>query len=259
MKTFTRVMLILSGVFASIGVVCIIIAGSMGLTWGTFKNMLYDGKFRIDFGSGLNINFFGNGIHIGNGEGESGQEDITEEIRNLDIDFGAGILDVRYGDVDKIHIEYEYIIGFESSVKNGILCLEGAVGVGDNSDGTLVIVIPQGMKFDKVDLDIGACEANIQDLIADEVKVSVGVGEAMVSNLTASKLDAEAGVGKLAVELVGKQSEYSYNVDCGIGAVTIGNNTYGGLGAETNVKVDNAVGQIDVDCGIGEVKITFTE
>ncbi|MBO5097638.1 MAG: hypothetical protein J6B96_04915 [Agathobacter sp.] len=259
MKTFTKVMLILSGIFATIGVVCIVIACSMGLTWGTFKNMVHDGKFRIDFGSGLNINFFGNGIHIGSGEGESGQEDITDEIRNLDIEFGAGILDIRYGDVEQIHVEYEYIISFESSVKNGTLRLEGAVGAGDNSDGALVIVIPQGMKFDKVDLEIGACEATIQDLVADEVKVSVGVGEAKVRNLTTSKLDAEAGIGALAVELVGKQSEYSYNVDCGIGAVTIGSNTYGGLGAETSVKVDNAVGQIDVDCGIGEVKITFTE
>lgn len=259
MKTFTKVMLILSGVFASVGVVCIIIACSMGLSWGTFKNMVHDGKFRIDFGSGLDINFFGNGIHIGTGEEESGQLDISEKIEKLDVEFGAGVLDIRYGDVEQIHIDYEYVISFESSVKNGTLRLEGAIGAGDNSDGALVIVIPRDMEFDKVELEIGACEATIQDLVADEVKVSVGVGEATIKNLSTQKLDAEAGVGKLTVELVGKQSEYSYNVDCGIGAVTIGDNSYGGLGASTSIKADDAIGQIDVDCGIGEVKVIFTE
>lgn len=261
MKIFTRVMLILSGIMATIGVICIVVACSLGMTWGTFTNMVNDGKFRIDFGdvNDIHIDFFGIGITTGIGEGESGQLDITEEITKLDIEFGAGLLDIHYGDVDQIHVDYQYVIGFEKSVKDGTLRLEGALGVGDNSDGALTITIPKGMKFEKVDLEIGASEAKIQDLVADKVDVAVGVGAATIKNLKVADLDAETGVGQLTIELVGKEEDYSYNVDCGIGAVTIGDESYGGLGASNSVKNPDATCQIDIDCGIGELKITFAE
>lgn len=261
MKIFTRVMLILSGIMATIGVVCIVIACSLGMTWGTFSNMVKDGKLRVDFGdvNGIHIDFFGIGVTTGNGEGESGQLDVSEEITKLDIEFGAGLLDIHYGDVDQIHVDYEYVIGFEKSVKNGTLCLEGAIGVGDNSDGVLKITIPEGMEFEKVDLEIGASEAKIQDLIADKVDVAVGVGHATIQNLKVKDLDAEAGVGQLTINLAGKEEDYSYNLDCGIGAIVIGGTSYGGLGTSHSVKNPDATYQVDVECGIGEVKITFTE
>lgn len=253
----TSWVLILSGVAATIGVVCIVIACSMGLTWGTFTDMVNDGRFRIDFGN--EIDFFGIGVHVGNSEGESGQLDVTEEITKLDIEFGAGVLDIHYGDVEEIHIDYEYVIGFETSVKNGTLRVEGAVGVGDNSGGALVITIPEGMTFEKVDLEIGASEAQIRDLVADKVDVAVGVGAATIQNLKVKNLDAETGVGQLTIELDGKAEDYSYNLDCGIGAVVIGENSYGGLGASHSVKNPDATCQMDIDCGIGEVVIVFSE
>ena len=259
MKTFTKVMLILSGVFAAIGVICIVIACSLGLTWGSFQNMVEDGKFKIDFGGNFDINFFGSGIHIGNGKEESGQSEIMEEVEKLDIEFGAGVLDIRYGDVEQIRIDYEYIVGFETSVKNGTLRVEGALGVGDNSNGALTITIPYGMEFEEVRLEIGASEAKVKDIVAEKVEIDVGVGQATVSNLTAKKIDVDTGVGQLVMELVGKETDYSYNVDCGIGSVTIGSKSYAGLGASNTVKNPDATCQVDIDCGVGEVKVTFTE
>ena len=261
MKIFTRVMLILSGVLATLGVICIIIACSMGLTWGNFVKMLNEGKFRIDIAdkNGIHIDFFGIDINTGLGDGESGNIDVSEVITGLDVEFGAGILDIHYGDVEEISIEYEYVIGFESRVKDGTLHLSGALGIGDNSNGALTIVIPYGTTFEKVDLEIGASEAKINDIVATEVDISVGVGEAEVKNLTVEDLDIETGVGQLAVELKGKEKDYSYSLDCGIGKIVIGENSYGGLGASHSVKNEDASCHMDIECGIGTVRITFTE
>lgn len=261
MKIFTRIMLILSGVLATVGVVCIIIACSMGLTWGNFVKMLNDGKFRIDIvdKNGIHIDFFGIDINTGFGDGESGNIDVSEEITGLDIEFGAGILDIHYGDVEEISVEYEYVIGFESKVKDGTLHLSGAVGIGDNSNGALTIVIPYGMTFEQVDLEIGASEANIRDIVATKVDISVGVGAAEVKNLTVKDLEIETGVGQLAVEINGKEKDCSYSLDCGIGEIVIGENTYGGLGASHSVKNEDATCRMDIECGVGSVKIAFTE
>ena len=56
MKKFTKIMLILSGVFATIGLTCIITAFGMGLTSNDLWKMVRDGKFTFDQ-SDLHIGF----------------------------------------------------------------------------------------------------------------------------------------------------------------------------------------------------------
>ena len=184
---------------------------------------------------------------------------MEQECRNLDVEFGAGKLEIYYGDVEEIHIDYEHVVGFESKMKDGTLRIEGALGVSDNSDASLTIIIPKGMEFENIDLEIGASEAIIRDLKAENLNVAVGVGAATLHNLNVKELDAETGVGELNIELVGTEADYSYDLDCGIGAVTIGENSYGGFGASQSVKNPDAKCHMDIECGIGEVKVTFVE
>ena len=267
MKIFTRVMLIIAGVLTTIGAICLVVAMSMGLNWNTFRNMVEDGKFSIDIEdiagikgiNGIHIELFDDDIYDGNAEGETGNQDIEQECRKLEVEFGAGVLEIYYGDVEKIQIDYEHVVGFSSSIKDGTLEIEGGLGVSDNSNASLVIIIPRDMEFEKVDLEIGASEATISDLKADKLKVAVGVGEATLRKLEVKELDAEAGVGQLNIELVGKEEDYSYDLDCGIGAIVIGDNSYGGFGTSHNVNYPDAKCHMDIECGVGEVKVTFIE
>lgn len=278
MKIFTKIILAISGTLLCIGVVCFVIATSMGLTWNQFHQMIKDGKFSFDLNDVLVL-------HLDFDFDDDSYSDlntveITETCSNLDIEFGAGSLEIKYADVEHILIEQENVIHFDVDVDDETLQIEGGldIGIHDTSDATLTITIPQDMVFDSIDMEIGASVAVITDLNtdilsievgagsatinglhADTLSIAVGAGKADVNNLNVKKLDAEVGVGELNATLLGSENDYNYKLECGIGSVQIGKNSYDGLGASQNVNHPDANRRIDIECGIGKVDIDFTE
>lgn len=252
MKKFTKIALILATVFVFVGVFCVIGSIAMGLTWGTFSNMVKNGKFSFDIGDVGNI-----GIETSNAYNE-----IDERCDSLDIEFGYGTLEVSYGDVEQIQIEQENVKRYQCYVEDGTLHIEGNlqsnISIG-NQDGKIVIVIPKDMMFDEVDFEVGAGQAEVSDLKANKVDIEVGAGQMSIANLDVKELNAETGTGRLFAKLVGKQTDYSYNLECGIGQLKIGDSTYSGLGAEQNISNPGAERFMDVECGIGEIEIEFQE
>lgn len=249
MKKFTKIALIIASIMAGLGVSCLVASFAMGLTSEMFVNMVNDGKFSFKFV---------NSSIIRTEESKSSAE-IDEKCENLDIEYGAGVLKIYYDDVEQIQIKQKNVTRFESHVEDETLYIEGGKGANSNSDATLEVILPKNMMFEEVDFELGASKADIVGLKADTMNVEVGAGEADISNLDVKNLNAETGVGKLSVELIGKESDYSYSLECGIGAIEIGNTSYGGIGTEKNITNPGANRFLDVECGIGEVEIEFTE
>jgi len=282
MKTFTKIMLIIAGIFASVGVICMVVAFAMGLTSEHLVDMVQDGRFSFDEGD-LHISF-GDDTDI-DIESNSEMKDesiytIKESCHSMDIEFGAGILDIYYDDVEYIQVKQTNIENLKVQVKNEKLYIREEsdihIDLDDIEDRSLTILIPKNMKFEEVELEIGASKADIKDIISKDISITVGAGQADVSKLTAKefdlevgagqatavqldveKLNVEAGMGQVNIALNGVQEEYNYNVECGIGNVTVGSASYGGLGAEQSIKHEGATKEINVECGIGEVKIKF--
>lgn len=258
MKKFTKIMLIIAGVLATIGVSCMLVAFAMGLTTGHFIQMIRDGRFSFD-GGDIHISFDQDeGDDLGD---EILGDEVKSECSSMEIEFGAGLLSVSYGDVECIQVKQKNISNLKVSVKDGILMIkEGSginVSVNELEDRRLEIILPQNTQFDKVEMEIGASKADISKLVAKELRLEVGAGQATVKELTVDKLDVEAGLGQVDIEMSGAAEEYNYDIECGIGRVVVGSDSYSGLGAEKSVKHENATKEIDVECGIGEVKIQF--
>jgi len=289
MKKFTKVMLIIAGVFATIGVICMVVAFAMGLTTDHFIKLIQDGHFSFDegdlhisFEDDWNDDFEGETIGTEEMDVEDGAGEIRESCENIDLEFGAGVLEICYADVEYIQVKQTNIPKLKVGVKNGTLVIRDGsdihVDLDDVEDRSLTILIPQDMKFKEVELEIGASKADIKNILAENLSITVGAGQADISKITAKhfelevgagqatavqleveKLDVEAGVGQVNIALNGVQEDYNYKVECGIGNVVVGKASYGGLGAEQNVKNDGATKEISVECGIGEVKIKFQE
>lgn len=285
MKIFTKVMLIIAAVFASVGVICMVVAFAMGLTTDHLTNIVQNGYVSFDAGD-LHFSFGEDqGDEILGTEVENGETtvyEIKETCKSMDIDFGAGILDIYYDDVECIQVKENNITGLRVNVKNDILHIgmdeDIYIDIDDIDDRSLTIIIPTEMQFEEVDMEIGASQADIKDIKAESISIVVGVGQADISRITSKefdlevgtgqatavqlsvdKLDVEAGLGQVNIALNGVQEDYNYNVDCGIGSVVVGKSSYGGLGAEQNVRNEGATKEINVDCGIGEVVIIFKE
>lgn len=146
-----------------------------------------------------------------------------------------------------------------------------------NNSGYLVIQIPENITLNEASFEMGAGILKIEAVKADSLDISVGAGEAVVKEFETAQLDVECGAGKgtlngtvtrnasikcgvgeLAMSLNGNQKDYDYQLECGIGELTVGDDTYSGLGSERNI--DNGTGKLmDIDCGIGRVAVTFSE
>ena len=60
----------------------------------------------------------------------------------------------------------------------------------------------------------------------------------------------------MKIELPGEASDYDYSVDCGMGEVTVGDSSYGGVASSK--KVDNGADiDLDLDCGMGDIDVIF--
>lgn len=248
MKKFTKIAVVFAIIFAITGTICIIASFAMGLTWDKVSSMVNEGKFNFAF----EIDNF----HIG------GSEDsvvtVDEAFRNLDIEFGAGTLEVVYADVDEVEVQQENVHGFKQYVKDHTLHIEGGTKIGINTtSGTIVVRIPKDMTFDEVDLEFGAGEAKLTGLVAKSVDIEVGAGEARLVGLDVKELNAETGAGELYLELVGSETDYSYDAECGIGEIKIGTTSVSGMGGSKEAHNPGANRYLDLECGMGQIQIEF--
>lgn len=299
MKHITKIVWIIAGIFAGIGVVCVVIAFAMGLTMNGFKQMVQDGTFS--FGNDRNSMILSWEIeneeameNEENPEDGSGKESVTgdkkiqkftisESCTNLDVVYGAGVFRISYADVSEIQITGRNTPDLEVNVEDGTLLVEATVsknvlGMSDINKRELEIVIPEGMTFDEVDLDIGAAQADMDGFLAESIEIVIGAGQADITNVQANRLEVEVGagqadladvdvreleievgMGQLKALVSGAKSDYAYDVECGMGNVSIGNESYGGVAAEHHEENHHADRQIDVNCGMGEVRVNFAE
>ena len=122
------------------------------------------------------------------------------------------------------------------------------------------------MSTKKFVLKAGVGDINIKNLfVADSFKLNGGVGDIKISDATVDKLNLEAGVGNVSISAdvrsdssiklgIGNvnldllNDDYRFDVDKGIGSVSIfGTNVNGLYGnGNTLIKVNGGIGNIDI-------------
>lgn len=108
----------------------------------------------------------------------------------------------------------------------------------------------------EIELLVGAGEMEVSGLRTEELDAECGVGNLRISDVTAEDCTLECGIGHLKLTLNGKEEDYDYEIQCGIGTVNLGSSSYGGLGASKRINND-ADRKMNIDCGIGEVVVSF--
>ena len=248
MKKFTKIAVVFAVIFAILGIICVIASFALGLTWGKVSDMVEQGKF--DFAVETNDS------HIG--EKEDAVMTVDEAFSNLDIEVGAGVLEVVYADVDQVEVQQEDVHGFKQYVKEYTLHIEGGTKIGVNSTGgTIIVRVPKDMRFNEVELGLGAGEAKLTGLIANSVDVEIGAGEAKIDHLDTNELNANVDVGNLYIELVGSEADYNYDAECGVGEIEIGTTSVSGLGGSKETHNPGANRHLDLECGMGHIQIVF--
>ncbi len=181
-------------------------------------------KLIVDTDRGVKVHFFGisdEGHHV----------EITlpkgKEFRNIDVEIGAGQLEADSLTAEDIEMK----IGAGSIIVDSLICEEGKISV-------------------------GAGEAIIKEGISGELDLDVGLGDLQYDGSLSGDLDADCGMGNMDIRLDNEEEDYDYKIDVGMGDITIGNNSYGGMAQSKEIDHD-ADAKMDLDCGMGSIKIKF--
>ena len=119
----------------------------------------------------------------------------------------------------------------------------------------VTITIPEGMTFQEVELNAGISNVTLCELTADDIRFAVGAGKLSTAPLTTNSLSAEVGVGTAAIQLADRWENYHYELESGLGSITVNGEALvnefagessGGHGARA----------LDFTVGMGEIQVT---
>lgn len=149
----------------------------------------------------------------------------------------------------------------------------------DLKQGKGYIYVEMPLTAEKISISVGAgiCETNEKLTAKKELSVSVDAGEIALAELEAEEVNLDGGVGTLTADLIqaeeieidggvgdvdvtaaGRESDYSYDIKCGVGRLEIGDNEYSGLSSSRSIENPGSK-KMKIECGVGEVEVSFQE
>ncbi len=226
---------------------------------------------------------------FGNAVDENNTYVVTQDINELDIEISAAALDIVYADEFRVESNLKYI---KVTDNGRCLKVSETKRFSVHTDKIYIkVYIPRDASFYKADISTGAGKVKIEALKTERLSLDIGAGDVEIDMLAVSKsADIEAGTGRLAVDkgtlanadielgvgevsitsafsgrcdidsgigntditIIGNNDDYKFDVNSGIGKVTVGGQIISG-----DSKFGNGTNIINLDCGIGNVNVNF--
>lgn len=126
--------------------------------------------------------------------------------------------------------------------------LEANVGAGKMAFGTL--------DADQVTLDCGAGQLTVEELNSRVVEASVGMGSLRLNGDVTESLTGECSMGEMKLTLTGEQTDFNYDLSCGMGELKVGDDSYNGMAQEKQIN-NQAARNMQLECAMGSVVVEF--
>ncbi len=230
-------------------------------------------------------------------DGANFQQDFTGELESVFINFNAGSITLKTGDAFQVEgsdvptsltatLDDGELIIEDNGNTNIIPNL-----IGKDRAPDLVITIPSNTHLKKLELEIGAGHGELSQIITDELTIKQGAGEIVADQLQANSgklsggagavhftdvklndfeikggvgliniqgivtgdLEIDCGVGQTTLDINANVNDYFITADQGIGSITINGESI----SESGTGSKSALHRIDIDGGVGPVKMTF--
>ncbi len=222
--------------------------------------------------------------------GDMESRDIEGVFTALDIEIDGASLQIVKGDSFKVESNYERLKIYEGDTR---LSLKSDDGFFDfkQRDARVVLTVPVGTVFDKVEIETGAGKLYIEELKAKKLSLELGAGSVDIKELYAydsaeinggageltvsggelndlsldmgvgrthitSKLTGESeidhGVGEAMISLVGAKEDYKITVDKGLGNASVD-----GVAVGDGTVYGNGSAVLDINGGVGSLKVEF--
>ena len=285
MKKFMKGAAITGGIFFLIGLVVMLI----GIGGGGIKDMREKSmaelervmeKFEnIEFIDGINITFEGSNIFDDNIESYTDGTYVFEDClaSDLEIVVGAGDLKVKYHDNENVTMEVSDEDKMQCYVEGDTLKIKGGLITGTGSSSTMIVYLPENKNFNNVAIDVGAGNIEIDKLTGSDTDINVAMGQVVISEMETDSLNIEVGMGnaevkgninyeaivdcgmgQVVMELEGEGKDFNYNLDCGLGSLSV-EGVYHIAGIGDSYVNNDASMEMDLSVGMGTVTVSFEE
>ncbi|MBQ2865841.1 MAG: DUF4097 family beta strand repeat protein [Clostridia bacterium] len=217
---------------------------------------------------------------------------VMNDVKNLDILISAASLNIVQGERFYVESNLKNLKITETATTLKLYeKSKFSLGKTDYKDAVLTVYIPEGHVFDSAEITTGAGVVNIVGLTADTLEFELGTGDVSLNGLTVnSSADIEGGAGRLTVKnssmrnldlqmgvgqlvmqayvqgrskmefgigesdltLLGGKSDYTLDIEKGIGSVTVDGKSVkdAGVGGGSNVvSIEGGIGRINVEFG----------
>ena len=172
----------------------------------------------------------------------SDHRELVSDVKDISIDMGAGELvlqtyngeDVRC-DVD----EPQYMTcAIEQDGDELDIDISHSKQFGTDA-GKVTLYVPANQEFEEFSLHVGA-------------------GNVVLGEIQARKVSIECGAGRVAYAAPGVETDYNFDMECAVGNIKVGTTEYSGLATKKKIN-NNAQKNIEMECGAGEIVVTFEE
>ncbi|MCI8470173.1 MAG: DUF4097 domain-containing protein [Clostridia bacterium] len=221
-------------------------------------------------------------------------EQEYSDITSMDIDLSVCKLNIKKGDTLKVDVS-NVSDEFKCQVEASMLKIRDTKVYSnffnrEDKIPQVTIYLPEDIRFEKVSIETGINETNIEFLKADTVKLEMGAGKYQMEELLAkyvaikagagetniqnSKIeelkleggigklsltseitktaDIHCGVGKVEVNLIGNMEDYKVKASTGLGSFKID-----GKKVTDNETIGDGDASIKIDAGVGETIVQF--
>ena len=172
-------------------------------------------------------------------------------LEECEISLGAGVMAGTFIKAKKIEI----------SIGVGELDMDGHGLEGD--EVTLLVgagdILAGRVSAKKADFEVGAGHLRIEELLVSrEADVDVDMGNCEIAGTITGDLDLECDMGYTEMRLTGSEDDHSYEVECGMGEITVGNYSHSGFSTERSWN-SGKDSRFEINCNMGNVVVTFDE
>lgn len=109
---------------------------------------------------------------------------------------------------------------------------------------------------DQVTLDCGAGQITVDDLNSRITEVSVGMGSVRLTGDVTERLTGDCSMGEFKATLAGAQTDFNYDLSCGMGEMKVGDDSYSGMAQEKQIN-NQADKDMQLECAMGSVRVEF--
>lgn len=154
---------------------------------------------------------------------------LPEDMISLDetkIETGAGNINIKRLNTQSLYLE---------------------LGAGDVKIENLTVT-------EEAKIDGGVGRTELKSCKINSLKANLGMGEFVFNGILTGKSEIDSGVGAINIDLIDNKKNYKIDVSKGLGNVTLD-----GQKLEMDKVYGTGENYLDIDGGIGEIKINFKE